>query len=68
MSTKTRENLSVSLEDLHLKGDHQPVPDAPSLPDGFINPALEAVQCLLRHPAPSTPIELELVECQRTLT
>ncbi len=69
MSTKDRENLSVSREVLHIKGALQPVPDAPYLPNGFINPALEAVQCLLRDRAPSTPIELaNPIECQRTLT
>ena len=69
MSTKNRENLSVSLEVLHLEGALQPVPDAPYLPDAFINPALETVQCLLRDPAPSTPIKpAHPIERQRTPT
>jgi hypothetical protein len=33
------------------------------LPDAFINPALEAVRCLLRDRAPSNPIELAHSHC-----
>jgi hypothetical protein len=67
MSTKNREDLSVSLGDLHLKGALQPVLDAPYLLDGSINPALEAVQCLLTDRAPPMGSRIPF-ECRRTLT
>jgi hypothetical protein len=55
MSTKNRENLRIT-RGLHLKGALQPGPDAPYLLDAIIDPALEAVQCLLTDRAPSTPM------------